>query len=274
MMRAMTGTGGASEYLFTGHGTELDRLRLQATVWDDAGRHLLSRLPRGEGARVIDVGCGALGWLPILSEWVGPRGEVVGTDVEQRLLEAARSFCAEHGLDNVRVVRDDVFASRLDPASFDLVHARFMLAPIGRLREQLEAYRSLAAPEGWIALEDPDASTWHFNPAAPGAERLIELVVEAYRAGGGNFDAGRRLPQLLRTIGVKPSVAAHVIALAGGHPYLRLPLQFATSLEPRLLEVVRESELETLRRQAENELADPNRWGTTFTLIQAWGQVA
>jgi hypothetical protein len=63
-----------------------------------------------------------------------------------------------------------------------------------------------------------------------------------------------------------------VIALKPGHPYLRLPLQFSVALEARLLEMVSEDELAALRRDAESELAESGRWGTTFTLIQAWGR--
>jgi hypothetical protein len=33
-----------------------------------------------------------------------------------------------------------------------------------------------------------------------------------------------------------------------------------------------EDELASLRRQAETELAERGRWGTTFTLIQSWGR--
>ena len=33
-----------------------------------------------------------------------------------------------------------------------------------------------------------------------------------------------------------------------------------------------ERELASLRREAEAELAEPGRWGTTFTLIQSWGR--
>jgi hypothetical protein len=33
-------------------------------------------------------------------------------------------------------------------------------------------------------------------------------------------------------------------------------------------------ELASLRRAAEAELADPARWGTTFTVVQSWGKVA
>jgi hypothetical protein len=34
-----------------------------------------------------------------------------------------------------------------------------------------------------------------------------------------------------------------------------------------------EDELASLRREAEAELTDPGRWGTTFTLIQSWGRI-
>jgi hypothetical protein len=64
-----------------------------------------------------------------------------------------------------------------------------------------------------------------------------------------------------------------VIALQPGHPYLGLPLQFSVALESRLLETLSEDELALLRREAESELAEPARWGLTFTLIQSWGRL-
>ena len=63
-------------------------------------------------------------------------------------------------------------------------------------------------------------------------------------------------------------------ALKPGHPYLRLPLQFSVALESRLLETLSEGELALLRDEAESELTEPGRWGTTFTLIQSWGKLA
>ena len=38
-------------------------------------------------------------------------------------------------------------------------------------------------------------------------------------------------------------------------------------------ETLSEDELVSLRREAETELAEPGRWGTTFTLIQSWGML-
>ena len=258
------------EYLLANQPSELERLQLQSRVWEPAGRQLLSKIDDGSGRRALDVGCGALGWLRILSEWVGPSGRVVGTDIDQSLLDAARSFLEEEGISNVELVVDDLFDSTLEPQSFDLVHARYVIAPLGRGPEQLAAYRNLVRPGGSLVLEEWDLGSWHFNPPAPAAERLIRLLSEIFAALGG--EAGRGLPGLLREAGVEePEIDAYVIALKPGHPYLRLPLQFSVALESRLLERLSEDELVSLRRETESELAEPGRWGTTFTLIQCWG---
>ena len=100
----------------------------------------------------MDIGCGVLGWLRLLSEWVGPDGEVVETDIDESILAAA---------------------TQLGPASFDLVHARFELTPLGRGQEQLQTYVCLLRPGGTVVVEDPDWGSWRFNPPALAGEKLI-----------------------------------------------------------------------------------------------------
>ena len=258
------------DYLLANQPSELQRLQLQSRVWEPAGRQLLSSVGTGSGGRALDVGCGALGWLRILSEWVGPSGQVVGADIDESLLDAARPFLEAERICNVDLVVDDVFDSKLERQSYDLVHARYLIAPLGRGRDQVASHQRLVRPGGSVVLEEWDLGSWHFNPPAPAAEQLIRLLAEIFAGLGG--EAGRGLAELLREIGVEePEIDAHVIALRPGHPYLRLPLQFSVALESRLLETLSENDLASLRREAETELAEPGRWGTTFTLIQTWG---
>jgi SAM-dependent methyltransferase len=237
-----------SGYLLANRSSEIERLRVQAEVWEPAGRALLARFGAGAGRRALDVGCGVVGWLRILVEagWT-----TTGSDLQPDLLAEARSL----GLP-AELVEDDLFASTLEPASFDLVHARFQLCPLGRWGEQLDAYRRLLRPGGLLVVEDPDSSSWRFNPPAPATDELIGRIRERFAAAGSDFDVGRRYLDLLPGAGLD----AHVVALPPGHPYLRLPLQFAASLGLEGTEA------------AERELAEPGRWGTTFTLIQAWVQ--
>ena len=259
------------EYLLADQPSELERLQLQSRVWEPSARHLLARVGDGAGLRALDIGCGALGWLRILSEWVGPSGQVVGADIDERLLAAARSFLETEKIANVELAVDDLFDSKLEPESFDLVHARYVIAPLGRGHEQVASHLRLLRRGGALVLEEWDLGSWHLNPPAPAAERLIRLISEIFADQGG--EAGRGLPELLREVGIEePEIDAHVIALKPGHPYLRLPLQFSVALETRLLETLREDELASLRREAEEEMAEPGRWGTTFMLIQSWGR--
>lgn len=257
-------------YLMAGQLSELERLQLQSKVWEPAGMRLLERLGEGTGLRALDVGCGCWGWLQILSSWVGASGSVTGTDIAVEMLEHAQRLVKEKKLRNVEIRRDDLFDSALPHGAFDLVHARFELAPLGRMAEQVDAYRLLLAPGGVLVLEDPDTASWGYSPDAGALRQLIELVLEAFRVGGGDFDAGRVEYGLLIEAGLKPQIRAEVVALEPGHPYLRLPIQFAASLRPRLLGIVDEPELDQLIAACEAELSDPYRRGLTFTLMQTW----
>ncbi len=259
-------------YLLAGQASELDRLQLQSRVWEPAGRRLLGKIGDGHTARALDIGCGALGWLRLLSHWVGPDGQVVGTDIDQAMLAAAQQSLASEGLGNVTLVNDDLFASKLEPSWFDLVHARFQLAPLGRGPEQMATYLRLVRPGGTIVLEEVDPASWHFIPPTPAFERLKPLIGEAFRKAGGDPDPAATQLELFRNAGIDVNARAEVQALPPGHSYLRLPLQYLTALHGLLRSIMDADELDQLKNQAERELQDPGRWGVTFTLFQCWGR--
>ena len=153
------------EYLLAGQASELERLQLQSRVLEPSGRRLLEEIGDGIGGHALDVGCGVHGWLRVSSQRLGPEGEVTGTDIDEAMLAAADRFATEVGLRNVGLVRDDLFASELEPDSFDLVHARAEICPLGRAHEQMQTYVRLARPGGIIVLEDPDTGSWHLDPS-------------------------------------------------------------------------------------------------------------
>ena len=262
----------STAYLMAGQASELERLRLQSRVWEPAGATLLAKIPAPSRPVAMDAGCGAMGWLRNLARWAGDDGRVIGTDIDDKLLDAARDFATAEKLANVEVRKDDLFRSALPEGSFDLVHARFQIAPLGRGAEQVQAYSRLLRPGGWMVLEEPDMGSWNISPEALAFRRLLALIRESFLVAGGDFDAGRALPALLRDAGMEPKLEAAVVALEPGHPYLRLPVQFATSLRPRLEKLVSGAELDEIVAATEAELARPGTWGTTFTLVQAYAR--
>ena len=88
----------ARAYQYVGGTSESERrlwadlnawMHMQAAQWEPAGESLLAELGDGAGMRAVDVGCGPLGWLRLLSRWVGPGGEVVGTEPSEGTAEPA-----------------------------------------------------------------------------------------------------------------------------------------------------------------------------------------
>ena len=86
---------------------------------------------------------------------------------------------------------------------FDLVHLRFMFAPYGRDDELLARALTLLRPGGVLVVQEPDASCWSTMPPHPAFEELKSLIFDAFRRGGGDFNAGQRIFRRLRRGGLQ-----------------------------------------------------------------------
>ena len=262
-------------YLSYDPAEERRRLQLQAVVLEPLSDRALARIPLSAGARVVDIGCGARGLLAALAKRVGPRGRVIGTDVSAAMLDVARETCAEEGLDNVELVVDDLFASKLPARSFDLVHGRFLFAPLGRDDELAASLERLAASGGHVLLEEPIGISWrvYADGDASAHERLVAAIQRTYDEHMGGFSAGTRLHALARRRGWRDiGIDAQVLAMPPGHPYLRAPIMMAGALRTALLRSTPEVELDRMLAEAEALYARPDVHGVTFTLVQVWGR--
>lgn len=255
--------------------TQLDRLQLEARTWEAAARAMLREINVRPGWVCADVGCGALGIVGPLSEAVGPEGRVIGFDSDPMVLGAIRHWLAAEGLTNVEVLKADAYNTGLPRAAFDLVHARFLFAPLGRDDELLREMKALARRGGVVAAQEPDAASWSCFPPTPSFTALKKVILETFRQGGGDFDAGRRMYAMMRSAGLTDvQVRPHVLVLKPGHPYRRSPLQFVASLRPRILEagLLSERELDSAAAEFERVAADHHTVMTTFTVLQTWGR--
>ncbi|SEE44048.1 Methyltransferase domain-containing protein [Rhizobiales bacterium GAS188] len=263
------------EYLLNNAASELERLRLQARVWEPESEAWLDQIGIASGWRCLDLGCGAMGILGPLAKRVGEAGSVVGLDRDAQQLAAARSFVEQNKLDNVEIIEDDAYASSLPDAAFDLVHVRFVFAPAGRDEALLSELHRLVKPGGIVAIQEPDSASWSCYPPHPAWTRLKDAILAAFRAGGGDFDAGRRTLAMLRRRGLEEvRLRAAVVALQDRHPYLRLPIQFATSLRARIVAggLMSEDELDLAIAECERLCGDAATSGTSFVVTQVFGR--
>lgn len=117
----------SSSYPLGGTQTELERLLTQAEVYEPQANWLLDQIGFQSGWRAVDIGCGPIGILNLLSQRVGPRGSVVGLEREPRFVEMARAEVAKRGLSNVKLVEADALNTGLEKNSFDVVHERLVM---------------------------------------------------------------------------------------------------------------------------------------------------
>jgi SAM-dependent methyltransferase len=260
-------------YVFTAEGEAL-RLAEQARVWEPAAEALLDRIGVPAGARCVDLGCGPAGILAPLARRAGPQGLVIGVDRAAAHVAAAREHARAAGLATVEIVEDDAYATRLPRGAFDLVHARFVIAPLGRGEALVREMIALARPGGVIALQEPDHSAFAYLPPTRAWARIKRMLDKAFPLFGGDAYAGQRVFGLLRRMGLEDvQVSAAALALHGRHPYMRTPLHGLAAARRFILDagIATEAEIDEAAAELSALIEDPDTHCTMFNLVQAWG---
>jgi SAM-dependent methyltransferase len=184
-------------------------------------------------------------------------------------------FATRTGLANVKLVQADAFHTNLPRESFDLVHVRFMFAPLGRDGELLQEMLDLARPGGVIVAQESCEAGYECYPPQAAWQRLKEVTVAAFAQGGGDYSAGRRTYGLLRQAGCQAvNGRAVVLALPAGHRYRHWPLESAVALQRRILGsgLMTEREFRMTLEACQRIADDPDVWMTSFMVTQVWGR--
>ncbi len=199
------GAGGPS-YI---HGTEPGEQARLSRLNEILNPSSLAKLRLAGGERVLDVGSG-LGQLSReIARAVGPRGRVVGVERDARQLAEARRRAAAAGEEgHVEFRPGEAVAPPLTEAewgTFDLAHCRFLLEHVPDPAAVVAAMVRAVRPGGRVVLEDDDHEVLRLHPAAPAVDRLWRAYFETYGAMGNDPYVGRRLVELLRRAGARPT---------------------------------------------------------------------
>ncbi len=254
---------------------QLDRMRVLADAWEQEEEVWLDQIGVQPGWKCVDLGCGPVGILGLLSRRAGPYGRVVGVDSDSRRVEAARQYARQQGLENVEVVSSDIFDTELACETFDLTHSRFLIAPLGHQNDLLKEMVSLARPGGIVAVEEPDASAWNCYPVRPSFRRLASACMDAFSEWGGNLTIGRNTYTLLRKAGLEDVRArATAVACEWGHPFRSILLQVADALRKHIVEggFLTQPELEQCMAEVQQIIEDPDTLVISYLTTQVWGR--
>jgi ubiquinone/menaquinone biosynthesis C-methylase UbiE len=263
------------QYILGADDSEHQRLITQCEIHRPEAERLFERLEISLGQRVLDVGCGPLGVLDLLSARVGPTGEVVGLDNEPRMIEFAEHNLAQRGLTNVKLVQGDAVSTRLPADYFDLAHERLVLVNVPAPHDVVAEMIRVVRPGGWIAVQNADFAGWICEPAHPAWTVLYNALIAAWQAAGLDPFIGRRMPALLRDAGLTDiSLDAHAHIWHSSDPYQRLLLTFIDIFRDRIISggFLTADQLDRLTTELDQHLAQPETFVVYLLFFQAWGR--
>lgn len=154
------------------------------------------------GMSVLDCGSGPGNITIGIAQAVAP-GKVIGVDIQQMSVEAARDLAASEKVDNVGFKVADINHLPFPDATFD---AAFAHATIQHLSDQMGALREMRRvlrPGGICAVADGDRQSSFRHPDWPELEQEQELTLRVHEWAGANALYARDLKRMMLDVGFR-----------------------------------------------------------------------
>jgi SAM-dependent methyltransferase len=129
----------------------------------EVGELVLAAADARPGERVVDIGCGTGGTTAALARAVGPTGHVLGVDISEALIAAARA----QGLANASFAVGDAATHPFEPAACDHVFSRFGVMFFADAVAAFRNIRRALKPSGrlvFLAWRTPQENPWATVP--------------------------------------------------------------------------------------------------------------
>jgi SAM-dependent methyltransferase len=162
------------------------------------GERIVAHAGLRSGESVLDIACGKGATLVPAARAVGPTGRVVGVDIVDAMVQAARDNVAAEGLANVEVMVMDGEALTLEPGSFDAVVIAFGLGFMRPAAVLPEVAQMLRRP-GRLVTSVPagGGAEWEFFGELC---QKYELVPRA-QPGGSRLPEPQEVAAMFGTVG-------------------------------------------------------------------------
>jgi ubiquinone/menaquinone biosynthesis C-methylase UbiE len=140
----------------------------------ESRRIALEALRLRAGDRVLDVGCGTGGAVPLLAERVGSSGEIVGVDASEMMVGVALE--RHRGAGPVRFQTADARDLPFAEASFDACRTERMLSHVGDPAAALTEMARVTRAGGRISAIDVDLEALMVDSTDPGLGRIAAIA--------------------------------------------------------------------------------------------------
>lgn len=261
---------------------ETQRLQMQAQLLNPSTRRLFEQAGIMAGMKVLDVGSGAGDVALLVADMIGPRGTVVGVEMNPTILDTAQARVYEAGLSNVTFLVGDIESMQLD-SEFDAIVGRVVLMYLRSPASTLHKLANHLCPGGIVAFQEMDLARLNTLPAHPSCqlyEQACYWSLEAFRRAevplrmGWDMytvflDAGFPTPQMgcEAMIGAGPDSLAYDYVAGTVRSLLPLILKFGIA-------TAEEVAIDTLAERLRAEAVSKRAVVRGPDLVSAWARKA
>lgn len=246
---------------------ELVRLQMLERIFDAGTQRRLLATGLTSGWHCLEVGAGAGSIVRWLEQRVGPSGKVVALDTNPRFLRGS-------GSSTIEILEGDICDAALPLATFDLVHARYVMIHIADYQRAFERMLRCVKPGGWVVLEEPD---FEAARVVAGSEegrasfgRVSDAIERMFSSLGMDYALGVKLPALFQRHDLTQLTVEHEGHLsAGGGMMAQMMKLSAEQLRDKYIAtgLVREADIEEYGRLAD----DPDSWAIYYATVAVTG---
>jgi ubiquinone/menaquinone biosynthesis C-methylase UbiE len=173
---------------------------------DEFTQRLLADADGGikKGMRVLDVGCGTGDLCVMASELAGDSGEVVGIDISENALAAARNAIEEKLISTVRFIQADITELPDGIGAFDAIIGRRVLMYLSNAAQGINSLLPHLAANGRMIFQESDSMAYSLcAQSMPLHTKVQTWIWDTVAKEGGNVHMGRQLYSLMRNAKLK-----------------------------------------------------------------------
>jgi SAM-dependent methyltransferase len=235
----MTTLSANGDYILGTGDEEIARLGLQHVAWRSRALAAWRLAGFTVGQTLLDIGCGPGHASVDLAEIVGPGGRVLALDRSPRFLQALQAALRARRLEQVSVHELDLEDADLPRAEADGAWCRWILAFLKWPRKLLARVAAALRPGAALVVHEYfDYGTWRVTPRSREIEDFVAVVMESWRADGGEPDIGLDIPQWLVELGFELRSVRPVVDIVSPSDFIwQWPKTFFHNGLRRLVEV-------------------------------------
>lgn len=208
-------------------------LEYLATIMDQFSQKRLTKARFLPAGRCLEIGAGSGSIACWMADEIGPGGLVVATDIKpQHIPNRTR----------LQVIKHDIASDEpLPHESYDLIHARLVLAHLPDRWALVAKLADLVAPGGALVIEEWGAWAGPMLtcPDPGGAalyEQYQETLLEVFRSAGNDPTWALHVPEAMADAGLTDlDVVGETASWPGGTAGCKLPALVSVELADRLM---------------------------------------